>query len=176
MTDDELRLGYARAFLLQARADWAVYELLSRADELPRCHALHYLQMASEKIAKAYRVRDTAAEVKDLTKHHTGFVKFMNQYLLSPRFKERYEGKDASLQALRRDAVRLARAVERLAPGVDGDTTPENAEYPWLAGERVVAPCEWPYSGLLLLREPSGRRFLKLLMEAFRDYDDIALA
>ena len=59
MTDDELRRAYERAFLAQARSDWNVYRLLSESRE-PSCHALHYLQMATEKLAKAYRMRESA--------------------------------------------------------------------------------------------------------------------
>jgi hypothetical protein len=175
MTEDELRLAFARAFLAQARSDWAVYKLLSASD-VPACHVLHYLQMASEKLAKAYRLRDTEAPVEELTRHHTGFAKFLNQYLLSPRFKERYHGKDHALQSMRKSAERLARAVERLAPAIDSGATPENAEYPWQTGDRVVAPCEWSYPELSLLKEPNGLAFLKTLEEAFRDYDDVLLA
>jgi hypothetical protein len=59
----ERRLAFADAFYRQAWSDWQAYKLLAEADGLPRCHALHYLQMACEKLAKAYRLRDTAGDV-----------------------------------------------------------------------------------------------------------------
>jgi hypothetical protein len=40
-------------------------ELLGRGD-VPGCHALHFLQMATEKLAKAYRFRDTATKMETL--------------------------------------------------------------------------------------------------------------
>lgn len=57
------REEWARAFLRQASSDLAVYDLLERQpqQEFPRCHSLHYLQMACEKVAKAYRTRETDA-------------------------------------------------------------------------------------------------------------------
>ena len=61
MTDTERRQAYAEAFAAQGRSDWTEYQHLSTLTypSLPWCHALHYLQMATEKIAKAYRIRDT---------------------------------------------------------------------------------------------------------------------
>jgi hypothetical protein len=44
---------WSDAFLTQARSDWQVFEHLYDSD-FPECHALHYLQMATEKLAKAY--------------------------------------------------------------------------------------------------------------------------
>jgi hypothetical protein len=39
-------------YLEQARSDWDVYGTLS-IGSVPDCHALHYLQMATEKLSKA---------------------------------------------------------------------------------------------------------------------------
>ncbi|MCY2953352.1 MAG: hypothetical protein NTU53_15440 [Planctomycetota bacterium] len=43
------------AYLKQARSDFQVFRLLLKQDrtEVPECHVLHYLQMATEKLAKA---------------------------------------------------------------------------------------------------------------------------
>ena len=57
------REDWASAFLRQGASDLTVHELLAARDELPLCHALHYLQMACEKIAKAYRARNTNAKL-----------------------------------------------------------------------------------------------------------------
>src|SRR5882724_6463098 len=59
MTDDDQRRAFAQAFIAQARSDWLVYRVLTESAEVPLCHRLHYLQMACEKLAKAYRLRDT---------------------------------------------------------------------------------------------------------------------
>lgn len=67
------RQAFAAAFVTQGRSDWDLYKHLSALTKpsFPQCHALHYLQMATEKIAKAYRLRDTTADVDGLVKHHT---------------------------------------------------------------------------------------------------------
>jgi len=44
---------WSKVFLEQASSDWQVYEHL-KGTHFPNCHALHYLQMATEKLAKAY--------------------------------------------------------------------------------------------------------------------------
>ena len=45
---------HQRLFLVQARADLVVFELLSKEPDLPACHSLHYLQMATELLGKAH--------------------------------------------------------------------------------------------------------------------------
>ena len=46
--------GFQRLFLVQARTDFTVFELFRKNTELPPCHALHYLQMATEMLGKAH--------------------------------------------------------------------------------------------------------------------------
>ena len=43
------------AYLRQARSDFGVFQLLLEQDRdmVPACHPLHYLQMSTEKLAKA---------------------------------------------------------------------------------------------------------------------------
>jgi hypothetical protein len=60
---------------------------------VPTCHRLHYLQMACEKLAKAYRLRDTKAAVDDLVSRHAGFAKFIGPFF-APVLKNGYRGKD----------------------------------------------------------------------------------
>jgi hypothetical protein len=45
---------HQRLFLVQARTDVAVFKLLRKTANLPACHALHYLQMATELLGKAH--------------------------------------------------------------------------------------------------------------------------
>ncbi len=76
---------YAVAFHTQAQSDWDAYELLARTQPSPPfCHSLHYLQMACEKLSKAYRLRQPAANVDTIVTRHVGFTQFVNDYLRSP--------------------------------------------------------------------------------------------
>lgn len=41
-------------FLAQSRAVFKVFAILRKNEDLPHCHALHHLQMATELLGKAY--------------------------------------------------------------------------------------------------------------------------
>jgi len=164
------REAWAAGFAAQSRSDWQVYGRLAADDQIPACHELHYLQMACEKIAKAYRCRDTTANLEDLLKRHVGFAKFMGSFLASPSIKEAYRGRDAQLRQVAKLARALAREIEKLAPAVDRADSPENAEYPWEAGEEVITPCQYSYPRLSLLVSPGGRTLLKLLARAIQEF------
>lgn len=173
MTDAERRQAYAEAFAAQGRSDWAVYQHLSTLTypSLPWCHALHYLQMATEKIAKAYRIRDTNANVEDVVKHHAGFEEFINSFFRSRQIKEEFEGKDAALQTLQKNAGALAREIEKLAPAIDRPASPENAEYPWERDGQVFRPCSFGYPSLAMLKQPGGRAIMNMIERSFRDFE-----
>ena len=167
------RDDWASAYARQGLSDWQIYRHLAGEAEVASCHSLHYLQMACEKIAKAYRWRDTQASAESLTSEHVAFSKFMQSYLLSPSIRRDYRGRSEQLQQLKRLCRKLAREVEKLAPSVDREQTPENAEYPWSYGDKVIAPCDYSYPSLHLLTSPGGRTFLKLLARAFSDYESV---
>lgn len=161
------------AFAQQSASDFTVYEMLAASPAAPACHSLHYLQMACEKIAKAYLFRDQAASETRLTTSHVVFVKFMSSYLASPSVKHKYQGRDAQLKRVRQQMLGLAREIEKLAPAVDRDNSPSNAEYPWESEGQVTIPCSYTYPNLSLLRSssPIGLHFLKLIKEAIVDFE-----
>ena len=162
---------WASAFALQSRSDWQVFDRLAADPRISTCHELHYLQMACEKIAKAYRCRDTAASLEELLTKHVGFTKFMGSFLASPSIKDAYRGRDAQRREVAKLARVLAREIERLAPAVDRVISPENAEYPWQSGENVIAPCLYDYPRLSLLTSAGGRTFLKLVARAIEEFE-----
>jgi hypothetical protein len=129
MTEDERRRAFSRAFITQARSDWRVYRILAERDDVPVSHHLHYLQMVCEKLAKAYRLRDTKSSVDDLVSKHSGFAKFVGPYFAAV-LKDDYRGKDEQLRGLIRRARAIAREIENVAPAIDRLAVPENAEYP----------------------------------------------
>ena len=51
------QLTQAEAFRCQADSDFSVFLLLQGHSSVAECHPLHYLQMATEKLAKAIRLR-----------------------------------------------------------------------------------------------------------------------
>jgi hypothetical protein len=164
------REEWAVAYHRQASSDWALFtELLARAD-VPACHALHFLQMATEKLAKAYRFRDTTTGEEALRTKHVGFQQFLNTFLLSPSMRAEFRGRHAQLASIRRGLAPIAQAVERLAPAVAREGSPGNAEYPWELGDRVVAPVDHAFDEVRLLRGAHGRAFLNVVARAIADF------
>ncbi len=159
------------AFLAQSRSDWEVFGRLAADASIPACHQLHYLQMACEKIAKAYRCRDRAVNLEELLKRHVGFSKFLGSFLASPSMKEAYRGRAAQLREVTAFTRNLAREIEKLAPSVDRAVSPENAEYPWESGGEVIPPCRYTYPRLSLLTSPGGRTLLKLVARAIQEFE-----
>jgi len=164
----QIRQEWADTFAMQSRSDFQVY--LKLPAEVEDCHKLHYLQMAGEKIAKAYRLRDTQVGLEDAMKSHVAFSQFASSMLTMSRGRERYRGKDAWLQQTVRRVRGLAREIEKLAPSVDRQQSPANAEYPWAEGESIIAPCRYAFPAAAALREPGGVEFLRLLQEAIDGY------
>ncbi len=98
------------------------------------------------------------------------FSHFTMLMLMSSSTKTRSQGKDAWLQQTLRRVQGLAREIEKLAPSVDRQQSPANAEYPWAEGENIIAPCRHPYAVMVALQSPNGNDFLKLLQGAIDGY------
>lgn len=131
--------------------------------------------MACEKIAKAYRLRDTPSFTEADLYSHVAFSKFIPGFLKAARLRDRYRSQDAKRRHLERYARGLAIRIEKLAPAVDREQTPANVEYPWVSGGSVYAPARHVYSISSQLAEAAGQDFLKLIETAITDYDTITL-
>jgi len=159
-----------RLFLVQARTDFAVFELLLnqvKQADLPPCHALHYLQMATELLGKAHawkhdRPRST----------HRAFVAFLRS-LARDRKAQRHLGfanRNESWEHLIRKCARLAEIIQDLAPALALDGP--NPEYPWPRAAPEFAPAEHEFEVWLELQEDAqGRQFLKLTRHLFAAAD-----
>ena len=132
--------------------------------------------MACEKIAKAYRLRDTLSFSEEDLYSHVAFSGFVQNLLKAPEIKSRFRGRDAKRLHLERYARRLAREIEKLAPAVDRGQTPANAEYPWVEGEAIRVPCQFSFNNLSKLKDRDGLEFLKLIDIAITDYETIRLS
>lgn len=169
----ETRRELADVYAAQSRSDFVIDNVLLR--EAEECHRLHYLQMACEKIAKAYRLRDTRSFGQEDLYSHVVFSRFIMNFLKSPEMKRRYRSQDAKRRQIERYAHMLSEEIERLAPAVARDLSPANAEYPWLDGGTVSVPCRHHYPVFTRLVEPAGRDFLKIVEIAIEGYHGITL-
>ncbi len=147
-----------RLFLIQARSDFEVVKVLTtQHPQLPSCHALHYLQMATELLSKAHQWK--YGPPSELS--HLGFVSFLRSLRANRRARIQFGFKDHSeaWEQLLRKNTAIAERVESLAPAVAGDGP--NPEYPWPRSSPKFAPAETPLPVWEeLQRSPIGRQFM----------------
>ena len=137
--------------------------VLLSTDSFPPCHALHYLQMATEKLGKAY-----AYGQSDSQNTHKVLVRFLR--VLGPdRQAQQQLGFDRTQhwKSILKKSTELAFEVEMLAPNLAQDGP--NPEYPWPRRDPRFAPAEHAFTLWDELREAdgSGRNFLRLIERLF---------
>jgi hypothetical protein len=152
---------FQRLFLVQARSDFAVFELLKESSALPPCHAIHYLQMSTEMLGKAH-----AWKRGPQAGTHRAFVAFLRDLKKNHRAQKmlRFDGQNANWQNTIRKSIPLAESIEDLAPSLSPDAP--NPEYPWPRNAPHTAPAEHDF-GIWrhLMGTPEGRSFLDLTAE-----------
>ena len=154
---------YQRLFLVQARTDFAVLELLRVRSELPACHALHYLQMATELLGKAH-----AWKHGPRANTHRAFVAFLRSLTTNRKAQKQlgFENKNENWEHLIRKSVPLAKRIEDLAPALAFDAP--NPEYPWPRQAPHTAPAEFRFEIWQELQETAaGRQFLEIIRRLF---------
>lgn len=159
---------WSRAYAKQGASDLSTYQVL-RERQVHPCHWLHYLQMASEKIAKAHQFRHTYKDIESLLTQHQGLIEFINTYYRSPEMKARFAGREEQLRSMQRDLTAFAAELQKLAPAVDREKSPSNAEYPWSNGVTLTVPCEHTYAMSASFSQDVRRRFVQTLKEASQD-------
>lgn len=154
---------YQEKWWEQARSDMHVLDLLRR-NGCEQCHQLHYLQMATEKLTKAYLWRDGNPPEKS----HAGFVNFLRGLGLVEN-----QRRNILASALKfRDfdqlcrwikiAIPLAYELERLAPALANHGP--NPEYPWPHESPVESPANYEFNlWRRLLGTSTGREFLSIV-------------
>jgi hypothetical protein len=154
---------YQRLFLVQARSDFVVYELLRGQADLPACHALHYLQMATELLGKAH-----AWKHGPRPRTHRALVGFVRSLSTNRKAQRQlgYEGRNDGWEHMIRKSVPLAERIERLPPALERDGP--NPEYPWPCDAPRTAPVEHTFEIWQQLQETAaGRHFLHLVGRLF---------
>jgi hypothetical protein len=154
---------FQRLFLVQARSNFAVFDLLRQQPDLPGCHALHYLQMATELLGKAYAWRQGPR-----VHTHRAFVGFLRGLATNRQAQKQlgYEKQNDSWKHLIRKSGPLAERVEDLAPALTPDAP--NPEYPWPRNAPEAAPAEYVFEIWGDLQENAeGRQFLNLIRNLF---------
>jgi hypothetical protein len=157
---------WALAYARQARADFRAWELYEQHPEAvaAECHKLLFLQMACEKLCKAFLVR-TGARPEDLQASH-GYIANPLPVVIRQEIIDSGQNPDRMRGVL--TLVRhLAGEIEVLNPAVRRDgLRPDNCEYPWEAGDQVISPLDWTFHPSRLVTVRGGPTFVKLLKEA----------
>jgi hypothetical protein len=148
---------WARAYAKQALSDLDAREKLERTGA-HKCHRLHFLQMAAEKLCKAYLTTSNGHE--NVRKTHAYIER--NLPLIARNF---YRGANNSrIPAWEISEIRkIARQVEVLAPACDdGGTRQDNSEYPWEDAQgNVRVPSEYNFPNID--DGPTNKAIVKLI-------------
>jgi hypothetical protein len=147
----------------QCRSDYEVLVLL-RQDGAAPCHQLHYLQMVTEKLAKAYFWRSGVPPPRS----HAGAVQFMRS-LAGVQQRNRAQlaatlglANFKSLQSWIRNVLPMVYTLERLAPAlaVDGP----NPEYPWPHDGPTYSPVAYEFALWKQITETAlGRQLVRVV-------------
>jgi hypothetical protein len=152
-----------RLFLVQAKSAYAVFRLLSADQSLHHCHALHYLQMATELLGKA-----NAWKSGPIGRSHKALVSFLRGLSSNTKAQRQlgYEGQDENWKHTIRKITPIADNLQRMAPSLANDGP--NPEYPWPADAPRATPVEYAFPIWEELTETSyGRTLISLIHHLF---------
>lgn len=152
-----------RLFLVQAKSAYSVYKYLRSEKTLHHCHALHYLQMATELLGKASKWKDGPVE-----KSHKAFVPFLQS--LSSNTKARrqlgFDRQNENWKHTIRKLTSIASDLEIMVPTLAGEGP--NAEYPWPSMAPTIAPAEHNFPiWNKLVKEADGRSLISWIDTLF---------
>lgn len=167
--------AYQQVWWEQTCADHAVLRLLRRQGAAP-CHQLHYLQMVTEKLGKAYFWRTG----RPPRTSHASFVRFLQALDDRPVADvSRIAGllgfgKPQALENWIPTICPLAYDLERLAPDLAGRNSP-NPEYPWPHTAPLIAPVSYSFKVWTDLTETGrGHQLIRVIDAAVQQFPQYA--
>lgn len=157
----------------QAKSDHDTFVVI-RGLGVAQCHSLHYLQMATEKIAKAYFWRSGSPPPRS----HAGFAQFL-RFLGQTRSSEKQRvarlftfNRFTDFQKWIRAVLPMAYDLEHLAPAL-ADNGP-NPEYPWPHKLPRFSPANHDFPIWPLLLSGQGRDLMRVLDIAVNQFPEYA--
>ena len=157
---------WARSYARQADKDLKAWELYEKHPEVvaAECHKLLLLQMACEKLCKAHRIQ-SGTPPDSVQSSHAVIAHSLPSVIKAQLV---YLNRAAREMKWVMDHVRpLAGEIELLNPAVKANgQRPDNCEYPWESGGKIVSPLDWTFHPSHLVTVQAGRTFLKLLRGA----------
>ncbi|MEX0715168.1 MAG: hypothetical protein WD066_01205 [Planctomycetaceae bacterium] len=153
-----------RLYLVQARSDWRVHRRLKSE---PVCHRLHYSQMCTEKLAKAFFWRSPGAG----NLGHAAFVKFIRAIATNQNVAKKLGWNDArSFREWIKDVSDLAYELQALAPSLANDGP--NPEYPWPRNGPQHAPVEHDFAAWRRIQTANGRHLWIMIDKVLENFDE----
>ena len=157
---------WARAYAKQALSDLDAREKLALAGA-HKCHRLHFLQMAAEKVCKAHLTSGNGHE--NVRKTHAYIER--NLLIIARFFYSKTNDDNSMAQWETRKMKQIATEIQVLAPACDAEgARPDNSEYPWQDGHGDVrTPCEYNFPNI----DDEDRtiiRLIKLIRAASESY------
>ncbi len=134
-------MTWRKAYFIQAQNDYTIFCEFKQRTDVAMCQKIHYLQMATEKLAKAFLSPHTGAPPPRV---HTALVKFLRISKGRPEIRrqlgygENYQAYCSYIDSL----LEVAGKIENLAP--IGDRERPNPEYPWQDNSgKVISPATY---------------------------------
>ena len=168
--------SYQELWWQQAKSDYEAFEL-HRGSGSAQCHCLHYLQMATEKIAKAYFWRSGSPPQRS----HAGFAKFLKflGQIKGEKDRERIAKlfpftRFSDFQKWKKDVMPTVHELEHLAPALANDGP--NPEYPWPHQRPKFAPVDHNFAIWSFMTSSRGRflqGIVKVAVNRFPEYADV---
>lgn len=165
---------YQELWWRQAKSEYGAFSLLRGRGVAP-CHSLHFLQMVTEKIAKAYFWRTGSPPPRS----HAGFVQFL-RFLGHTRRRDQDRiakifsfNRFEDFQNWIRKVLPMAYELERLTPNLANDGP--NSEYPWPHAAPEFAPVDYRFDVWASLMSGRGRDLLRIIhiaVDRFQEYAD----
>jgi len=161
---------FQRVWWEQARSDHAVLVMLRHQGVAP-CHQLHYLQMVTEKISKAFLWRSSIPK-----RSHVSFTMFF-RFLLGERNSQRQLlitraflfPRFIDFRSYARTALPLVHDIERLAPALANDGP--NPEYPWPQNAPQFVPATFDFDVWHQLTDSGrGRQLMNVIHAAVDNF------
>lgn len=153
-------MTWSEAFLRQAASDFEVHELLSRQSHLPRCHGLHYLQMAVEKLVKSFLCHGASGPPRE---SHAVVTSFIRSCASNRWLRNRFQMQHQPFSSMLLKHARVAEYIENLAPAMSDNV---NAEYPWAcAPGGAIAPRDHPFEEVSAIEMAQFKYFVAELLK-----------
>ena len=158
-------MTWAEAFRRQAASDYQVFKQFSASgSKVAGCHRLHFLQMATEKLAKSFLIGVASDPPK---KTHLALVAFLRTISTNRDIRGRFKfgNHPKQFQAYIDSLIPLAERIQALAP-LGGNLERPNPEYPWLSGQQeVICPADYDFRELTESEIVRFARFIDTLLK-----------